>query len=307
MAKDLSIIIPSYNTKGTTLNCISSIYKETKNIDFEIIVVDNASTDGTVGAIEKQFPQAKIIKNKKNIGYGRANNQALRRILRQAQDEKQNNYILFLNSDTIILDKAIEKCVEYIKKNKKIDVLGCQLLNKDRSIQPSGGYFPTLFRVFCWMFFVHNLPILKNFLKAYQEKRNGFYKKEREVDWLTGAFLLVKRQVFDKINGFDKDFFMYAEEVELLYRVKKAGFRVFFWPGAKTIHLKGKSSKKGFEKAVLGEYKGLVKFYKKHKKDWQKNLLYVQLRLGALLRVLIFGILKKERKRKVYEKAFRLV
>lgn len=295
----LSIIIPTYNTKKLTLNCVSSIYKKTKDIDFMIIVVDNASADGTVRAINKQFPQVKVIKNKENVGYGLANNQALQ--------QAQGDYILFLNSDTVILNGAIKKCVEHMEKNEKIDVLGCQLLNEDKSIQPSAGYFPNLWRVFWWMSFLDNLPIIRRFLKAYQETRISFYKKGKWVDWVTGAFLLAKSKVFDKIEGFDKNFFMYGEEVEMLWRVKKAGFGVFFWPGAKIIHLKGKSSEKGLERAVLGEYKGLINFYKKHEKKDKQKMLYFLLRFGALLRVFIFGILRDKRKKEIYEKAYRLV
>lgn len=269
-------------------------------------MVDNASTDGTAKAIEKKFPKVKIIKNKKNVGYAKANNQGLGIVYRKDQDELQDRYVLFLNSDTIILNRAIEKCVKRMQDNEKIDVLGCQLLNKDRSIQPSGGFFPNLRQIFYWMFFIDNLPVVRRFLKAYQETRSGFFKKTKELDWVTGAFILAKKGVFDKIDGFDKDFFMYAEEVELLYRVKKAGFRVFFWPKAKIVHLRGESSQKAEEKAILGEYEGLVKFYRKHKSNGEEKILRLFLKAGALFRIIIFGILGDKEKKYIYEKAYRL-
>ena len=245
-------------------------------------------------------PTIKLIQNRTNLGYAKANNQALR----QAQGE----VILFLNSDTVILNRAIEKSLGFIKKREDVDILGCQLLNKDKTIQPSGGFFPDLRQVFCQMFFLDDLEFFNRLIKPYQQTRQSFYQKTQELDWVTGAFLLVRKKVLEKTSGFDERFFMYSEEVELCFRAKKDGFKVWFYPQAKIVHLKGKSSHDGFKKAVLGEYKGLIKFYQKHKPLWEVRILRVFLKMGSVLRILIFGILMGDKKKKgVYEKAFSMV
>ncbi|MFC1711444.1 glycosyltransferase family 2 protein [Patescibacteria group bacterium] len=295
----LSIIIPSFNTKELLKACLRSIYKETQGISFEIIVVDNASNDSTVNMLKTSFPEVKLIVNQQNLGFAKANNQGLKKAL--------GKNILLLNSDTIILDKAINKCLRFMESKENIDILGCKLLNKDKTTQPSGGYFPKLRQIFYMMFFIDDLPVLNNFLKAYQVTNKKFYQKTQQLDWVTGAFILLKKQVLDKLNGFDEKFFMYAEEVDLCFRAKKAGYKVWFFNDAKIIHLKGKSSKKGFEKSVLGEFKGLKKFYKKHKPKWELPVLRLLLKIGACLRMLIFGILRSNYKRRVYEKAFKVV
>jgi len=296
----LSIIIPSYNTKKLIINCLSSVFKQDKEkVNFEVIIVDNASTDDSVKAIKKNFPQVKVIVNQENLGYARANNQALK--------QAKGRYILFLNSDTLILDKAIKKSLDFMTNNPQIDILGCQLLNKDRTIQPSGGFFPHLKQVFYMMFFLDDLPLINNLLVVYQQTNINFWKKKQFLDWVTGAFLMVKKEVAVKIKGFDESFFMYGEEVDFCYRAKKKGFQVCFWPQAKVVHLKGKSSKNGFQRAVLGEYQGLQKFYQKHKPKWMLPVLIILLKIGAVLRVILFGILKRDRnKAKIYEKAFKL-
>ena len=295
----LSIIILSYNTKSLTLKCLKSVYQQTKEIDFQVIVVDNASTDGSVEAVKKKFPQAEVIANKKNLGYGKANNQGLKKA--------KGKYILFLNSDTIILDRAIEKSAALMEKRKEIDLLGCRLLNRDKTVQPSGGFFPYLRRVFYQMFFIDDLPLINRLIKPYQQNRKSFYRQLEKVDWASGAFLLLKKKVIEKSGGFAEEFFMYSEEVELCFRAKKAGFQAWFYPGAQVVHLKGQSSKDGFRAAVLGEYQGLKAFYQKHQPGWQMPVLKTILKVGALLRIFIFGILGGNRQKKeVYDQAFKM-
>jgi len=295
----LSIIIPSYNTKELLQQCLESVYRQKATFEFEVIVVDNASQDRSCSMIKSKFPKVKLIQNKKNLGYAKANNQAFK--------IAEGEYFLLLNSDTILLEKTIKKAVSFLDGNN-IDILGCQLLNKDKSIQPSAGFFPDIIRVFYWMFFIDELPFLKRIIKPYQQSRKDFYQKTRKVDWASGAFLLFRRKVIDTIGGFDNDFFMYCEEVELCFRAEKKDFQVWFYPQSKIIHLKSKSSEKGFQQSVLAEYKGIKKFYKKHKPDWQMFLLKLFLKSGAVIRILFFGILMGNKsKKEVYEKAFRLV
>jgi len=296
---ELSIIIPSFNTKKLLRNCLKSIFEQTQKIKFKVIVIDNNSEDGSIKMIKEKFPQVKLICNERNFGFARANNQGL--------THAQGDCVLFLNSDTLILDGAIDKAVEFMKKDKRVDILGCQLLNQNKTIQHSGGFFPKLTRVFSWMVFIDELPFLDQIIKPYQQSNRNFYQKIKQLDWVTGGFMLVKKEVINRIKGFDERFFMYAEEVDFCFRAKKLGFNVWFYPGAKIIHFKGKSSKNGFQKAVLGEYQGLKKFYQKHQSVPKLFCLRLLLKMGALLRILIFGILSGDRqKRNIYEKAFRV-
>lgn len=295
----LSIIIPTYNSEKDILNCLKSIFKESKAVKFEVIAVDNASLDKTTVVIKKYFPKVKLIINKKNLGFARACNQGLQKA--------QGDFILILNPDTVVLNHAIDKTMYYLIKQTNADIIGCQLLNEDKTIQPSGGYLPNLARIFLMMTFFDDLPFISNWFLSYQQTNKEFYKKEHTVDWVTGAFILVKKEVFDQVGSFDESFFMYAEEIEWFYRIKKRGLRVVYYPEAQVIHFKGKSSPNGFEEAVLGEYKGLIKLYQKHYPK-QLTRLKLLLKAGALIRISYFGILKKDNQlKKTYEKAYQLV
>jgi len=297
----LSIIIPSYNTKGLLKDCLESIYRETKNIKFEVIVIDNGSKDGSVEMVKKNFSEVKLLTLLKNIGYGKANNLGVKKA--------KGEWLLFLNSDTVIKNKAIDKVFKKITNHKSQItnlIIGCKLLNPDGSIQPSAGYFPTLGRVLATMFFLDDLPILNELTKPYQQSRRTFYQKRQEVDWVTGAFLLIKKGLFCELGGFDESFFMYAEEVDMCFRAKQKGARVFYTPLAEVIHLKGASSGNGFQAAVTGEFKGLISFFKKHRPAWQPPILKALLFLGALLRIAVFGIIDRS-KAKTYYKALKLI
>lgn len=284
----LSIIIPSFNTKDLLKNCLQSIYSQSRHLDFEVIVVDNHSTDETTVMIESDFPQVNLIKLPVNSGFSRANNLGVQRA--------KGDWLLFLNSDTQIIDSALEKCLDWIGRQAKDPrslIMGCQLLNADYSLQPSAGYFPNLGRIFAQMFFIDDLPFFKILFSPYQQDRQGFYKKIRKVDWVTGAFLLVNNRLFQEIKGFDEEIFMYGEEVDFCYRAKQAGAGVFFWPGSQVIHFKGASSKDGFSAAVVGEYLGLISFFKRHKPSWQLPFIKVLLVAGGLLRLAVFGMINR--------------
>lgn len=297
----LSLIIPSFNTKNLLENCLKSVFAQTKKVQFEVIVVDNHSTDGTVMMLKQKFPQVKVVVLQENVGYGQASN--------FGEKEAGGEWLLFLNSDTEIKKRAIDKVFDEIKTTKfpvTDPIVGCRLTYPDGSFQQSCGFFPTLIRVFAWATFLDDLPLLSSFLKPYQISQPSFYKKTQEVDWVTGAFLLIKRSVFAKVGGFDERIFMYSEEVDLCYRLKQAGMRIFYTPKVEVIHLKGASSKKSYEVAVVGEYQGLVNFFKKHKPSWQMIILKLTLALGALLRIVLFGMIEPG-KRQAYEKALKKI
>jgi len=292
---DLSIIIVSWNTKKLIVRCLESIFKFTKGISFEIIVVDNASSDNTEQIIKK-FPEVELIQNRKNLGFGTANNQGIK--------IAKGRYLCFLNPDTFLVENSFEKLVKYLDTKPKVGVLGPKLLNPDKSSQQSVGFFPHLPQVFWWMTFIDDLPFGEK-LKPYHVDHDRFYQKEQQVDWVTGAVMVVRREVFDKVNGFDENVFLYGEEWELCFRIKKQGFEVLYTPVTKIVHLGRASMQSANIGAITGEYKAILYFYQKHKTKLEKFFVLILLKMGALLRILVFGlILRRKELLKTYWSAF---
>lgn len=303
--KDLSVIVVSYNTKKLLKDCLACVVKYTKEINYEIVVVDNASTDGSVETIDNfksQISDFKIIKNKKNLGFSKANNQGIKK--------SKGRYVLLLNSDTLIKENVLGEMVSWMDENKKVGIASCALKNKDGSEQGTGGYFPHLFKVFTWMFFLEDIPFIDRIIKPFHpmHSQSPFYKGERhfltphQKDWMTGAFFLIRKEVIEKVGLLDEDYFMYVEELDFCYRAKKAGWQVWFLPKWSITHLGGASSTTEF--SILSEYKGMKLFYKKHKPSWQMPFLRIFLKGGSFLRIMIFGVIKGKEVAKVYAKAF---
>lgn len=290
---DLTIIIPSYNTKQDTKNCLNSIYKHTKGIEFEVIVVDNDSHDGSPQMIREEFPQVNLIANKENLGFGKANNQAAK----QAKGE----YILLLNSDTLLHDNALKTSLDAAKSIDKIGAFTCKLVYEDGDLQPTGGYFPTLCNLYAWQLFIDDLPLISKLIKSVHPPVSH-YTQKRKLDWVTGAFTIIPTKVYKETGGFDPDIFMYAEELELCFRIRKHGYKVLYDPVATITHLQAKSSSVSY--SLISEIKGIKYFFNKHKPAWQLPLAALAFKLGSLLRILVFGIIKNDsQKRDVYLKA----
>ncbi|MPM47352.1 hypothetical protein SDC9_94061 [bioreactor metagenome] len=284
----LSIIIVSYNTADLTLNCIKSIYldKGLKEIPFEIIVVDNNSHDNSVAELKKLKNKIILIENKDNTGFGKANNQGVK--------IAKGNYILLLNSDTIILHSAISQSLDWLCSHPESSICTAQLLNKDKSIQASGGFFPNLANVLTWCLSFDDLPLINKIVKPIHPHtptfytRDKFYLSDHRQDWVTGAFLLTRKNLFDKVGGFDESYFMYGEEVELCYRIQKntVNNQVWYLIGPQIIHLGGASATSRLD-PILNEYRGIISFFKKHKPKWQYPLVKLLLKINALIRAII--------------------
>lgn len=295
----LSIIIISYKTKNLLRNCLKSIFESKIDFPIEVIVVDNNSNDGSVEMVRKEFSSVRLIINKENLGYGKANNQGMK--------IAKGEYILLLNSDTEIINKAVSKMVKWLEETREVGVVGCRLLYKDGRTQQSAGYLPRLSKIFFWQTFLDDLPILKNLIKPYQVSDINFYEKEHEVGWITGAFFLLRKEIFEKTGGFDENIFMYTEEVEWCLRIKKLGRKIFFTPFTFIYHLKSASPRDISENGIISEYRNLIYLFKKHKPRWEMIFLPLILRLGAFLRILRFSIIGDSKKVKIYEKIFRVV
>src|SRR3989338_2458408 len=209
---EISVIIVNWNTKKLLENCLRSIFRFTKGITFEVIVVDNGSTDGSVQMVKNKFPQVKLIPNSKNLGFTKANNQGIK--------AARGKYILLLNSDTYLIENSFKKLKEEADRLDNLGVLGPKLLNEDKSIQQSAGFFPHLPQILWWMTFLDDLPS-GTLLKPYHVDHNSFYTKDREVDWVTAAAILVPKSVIKRVGALDEKIFMYGEEIEFYYPIKK--------------------------------------------------------------------------------------
>ncbi len=289
---DLSIIIVSFNTKKITKNCIDSINRSLYNskIKYEIIVVDNNSYDGSKELLEKlaKDKSTKVVyhQTNDNLGFGRGNNVGVK--------IAKGKYILLLNSDTIVLNRAIEKLYDfYLKNEKKVHFLGAKLLNKDLTPQPSAAYFFTLPVVFAALLLKGDYWGLTRF------SPNKFC----QVDWISGACILTKKSIYNRLGGFDKNIFMYMEEVDLLYRARKLGYKTYFYNQAQIIHL-GSASSGGKTFPILQVYKGFLFFYKKHYSFISLILLHIILKTKAAIAYLIGRIKNNKYLIETYEKAF---
>jgi GT2 family glycosyltransferase len=284
----LSIIIISYNTCDITLNCLRSIFQDKglKEIPFEIIVIDNDSKDNSVAELKKLGNKITFIENKSNTGFGKANNQGLKLA--------QGNYILFLNSDTIILHSAISQSLDWLCSHPESSTCTAQLLNKDKTIQASGGFFPNLANVLTWCLSLDDLPLVNKLIKPLHPHtptfytHDNFYLKDHPQDWVTGAFMLTRKSLLDKVGGFDENYFMYGEEVELSYRIKKSttNNQVWYLIGPQIIHLGGASARNRID-PILNEYRGILSFFKKHKSKWQYYPVKFLLKTNAFIRGVI--------------------
>ncbi|MBI6873603.1 glycosyltransferase family 2 protein [Clostridium aciditolerans] len=253
---DLSIIIVNYNTKELLKQTIQSVIDTTKNIDYEIIVSDNNSTDGSIEMVEEYFPQVNLIKNKDNLGFPKGNNVAIKKSI--------GRYVLLLNSDTVVIDNCLEKCIKYMNSHKNIGVLGCRVVLKDGQLDHACKRgFPTPESSLFYMLKLYKLfPDSKKF---GQYTLSYLHEDEiNEVDSLTGAFMMLRKETIDEVGLLDEEFFMYGEDIDWCYRIKEAGWKVMYYPEAKIIHYKGASSKKKRFKTLYEFHRAMILFYDKH-------------------------------------------
>jgi O-antigen biosynthesis protein len=253
---ELSIIIVNYNVKEFLQNLVHSLQKAVSNVNHEIIVVDNASDDGSVEFIREKFPQIKLIANQANLGFSKANNIALR--------VAQGKFLLLINPDTIISEDTISKMIEFFDGHHNAGLVGCKILNPDGSLQLAcRRSFPGPWTSFCKVTGLSTLfPKSKLFAKY-----NLTYLDENtthEVDAISGSFMMMKRVVYEKVGGFDEQFFMYGEDLDLCYRIQKNGYKVYYYPGTQIIHYKGESTKRSSLDETKYFYKAMQLFVKKH-------------------------------------------
>lgn len=236
----LSIIIVSFNTKDLLVGLLQSLKQAIKickqeGYETEIIIVDNHSQDDTLEVIKKGFTWTKLIKNKRNLGYAQANNQGILK--------SKGELVLLLNSDTKVFPQTLVKMIKFMEANPKAGAATCRVELPNREIDPASHRgFPTLWNAFCYFLGLEKLfPRSKIFAGYHQGWKD--LTKVHEIDSCVGAFFLVRKAVVDKVGLLDERFFMYGEDIDWAYRIKKAGFKIFYYPKTKIIHYKKKSGR----------------------------------------------------------------
>lgn len=231
---DLSVIIVNWNVRDLLRGCLRSLYDGPQGVTFEIFVVNNDSTDGSPEMMRREFPHVHLIQNVKNLGFARANNQAMKL--------SQGRYLLLLNPDTLILHDAVTKMVRFMDDHSEVGALGPKILTGEGQIDfRCARRFPSLGSEL-WEKTGLAARFPNNRLLGRHLMGDWDHEDCREVELLTGACLVVRREVIDQVGPLDEDFFLYGEDVDWCYRIKRAGWKIFYYPDAAIIHLGGQSS-----------------------------------------------------------------
>lgn len=284
----LSIIIVNYNVKYFLRQALLSVFKSDVNFEYEVFVVDNASDDGSVQMLMQEFPSVTTIANPDNRGFSKANNQAIR--------VSNGDYILLLNPDTIIEEDTLQKIVTYMDADAEVGGLGVYMIDgKGEYLPESKRGFPTPKTAFYKLFGLSKIfPQNKKFGKYHLSYLNPY--EIHSVDVLSGAFMLLRKKVLNEIGLLDEDYFMYGEDIDLSYRIKKAGYKNIYLPTTKIIHFKGESTKKGSLNYIKVFYEAMIIFAQKHFGRSNASMMTIFLRLAIYIRAaiaLIQGATKK--------------
>jgi hypothetical protein len=272
---DVSVVIVNWNTRDVLRDCLASVYTNTKNIRFEVIVIDNASSDGSAEMVRGEFPHVILLMNPRNLGFATANNQGM--------SVANGRYVLLLNSDTILLDNAIEKTMAFADSHVQAGIVGCRVLNPDKSLQPTCFMFPSVLNMFLWATYLSRAFATSKFFG--RERMIWWHRDDvREVDVATGCFMLVRSQAIEQVGLLDEQFFMYGEETDLCCRFKKAGWKILFTPDAEIIHLGGASTRQISSEMFQQYAKSMLLFFKKHKSWFSYRIACVLLALCFSLR-----------------------
>jgi GT2 family glycosyltransferase len=256
-ACDVSVIVVSYNTRALTLQCLHSIYAETRYSSFEVLVIDNASADGSAAAISREYPQVTLIANRQNRGFAAANNQGLQLA--------RGRYVLLLNPDTIVLERAIERTLAFADRHPALAVVGCQVLENPHTVQRTCFAFQTPLNLF--LAFSGLSRIFPRCRWLARPHMNWWARDSmREVDVVSGMFMLVRSSAIRQVGPMDEDYFVYGEEADWCYRFRRAGWRCCFAPVAQIMHVDG--GNKSTDQRSLAMYvqnqKSVLLFNRKH-------------------------------------------
>lgn len=275
----LTVVIVNYNVEHFLEQCLLSVRQASKNLDVEVFVVDNISVDGSVEMVKEKFPEVNLIENKDNVGFSRANNQAVR--------VSNGEYVLLLNPDTVVEEDTFEKVVGFMDENPDAGGLGVKMIDgKGVFLPESKRGLPTPSVAFYKIFGLSSIfPKSKRFGKYHL----GFLDKDEtnEIEILSGAFMLMRRQALDKVGLLDEDFFMYGEDIDLSYRIILGGYKNYYYPKTKIIHYKGESTKKSSVNYVFVFYNAMIIFAKKHFSQSHANTFSFLIKIAIYFRASI--------------------
>jgi GT2 family glycosyltransferase len=250
---ELSVIIVNYNAREHLENCLESLFENTRLRPIEVWVVDNASSDGSVEMLKERFPQVQVIESNENLGFGAANNEAMRRA--------KGRYKLLLNNDTIVHPDAIDTMVRIMSERPRVGVLGPLLRNEDGTVQISYGDRVSFFSE------LSQKRLSARYQAGHLKTQRHIESRSREEshpDWVTGACMMLQAELPQEVRFFDENFFMYLEDVDLCERIRQKGFQVLYSPEAELTHLRGKSVEAHSERVALEYRRSQLYFYSKH-------------------------------------------
>jgi len=269
---DLSIIIVNRNARELLCKCLESIETTIQGLTYEIFVVDNASTDGSVALLQERFSQVQVIANDENRGFGAANNQALRIMA--------GRYALLLNSDTVLMGGAVKELVAFLETHPEAAMACGQLLNADGSRQNSIAAFPSLWTLMA------NMPLLEVLFPGRFPSKRRIHADPIEVDSAIGACLMVRKSAIDGVGMFDERYFFFFEETDWARQMRNAGWKIFHVPSARITHLQGQSIGRNFRSRVAF-YRSRYQYFRK----WERPLVYLLIRAVILIRLVVNWLL----------------
>lgn len=250
----LSVIIVSWNTCKLLEDCLHSVEAEIeriKGVNAEVLVVDNASVDGSPAMVRERFPHVRLLVNAENVGFARANNQAIQ--------QAQGRYLCLLNPDTEVKSGAFERLVDFLERHPDVGAVGPLLLNPDGTLQESCYPAPTLLREFWRMFHLDVVHQYSSYPMAQWSRHDS-----KDVDILKGACILLRSEVVGQVGLLDDSYFMYSEEVDLCHRIRRAGWRICWEPQAEVVHYGGQSTQQVAEEMFLRLYESKILYFRKH-------------------------------------------
>jgi len=280
----LSIVIVNYNVRFFLEQCLHSVEKAVKPGMAEVFVVDNNSVDGSCSMVEQKFPEVRLIKNTKNLGFSKANNQAIRK--------SRGEYVLLLNPDTVVEEDTFDKVLKFMDNNRDAGALGVKMIDgKGHFLPESKRALPTPWVSFYKIF---GLSALFPRSRKFGRYHLGYLDKDKihEIEVLPGAFMLIRKEALDKAGLLDESFFMYGEDIDLSYRISKAGYRILYYPETTIIHYKGESTKKGSINYVLVFYQAMIIFARKHFNTKNARLFSFSIKSAIYFRALL-SLLKR--------------
>ena len=287
-AADVSVVVVSYNAQALLLRCLASI----ANLPCEVVVVENASSDGSAEAVRDRFPNVRLVELEHNVGFGAANNVGI--------DVVGRRYVLLMNPDAWPVGDAIEKLVRFVASRPRTGAVGPRLLNVDGTVQQSVRGYPTRWRLATEYLFLRWFAPRTKLLNAFYAA-NFDHRSERAAEFLVGAALMLRREAVQEVGGFDPEFFMYNEEVDLCYRLRRAGWSVDFYPGAEFIHVGRGSSGAVAEQMYREQLRSHLRFLAKHESMQRAE----QARRLLIAAMLLRSLVLRGTRRKISRQAFR--